>query len=214
MYLRKTYLFYLVVFCVLILGLASSVDAFTIQDLDKNTVTYMYDKSTISVSIVSSNFVSDNKMKKDLNSINKIVVKVNNKTVNIIKKGGSWSKNKHYPTAIIDRKTIVKGNIKGKTVSILVYGKKNKLIDSKTNKVESVYYLNSRLIKSKNPKDSKLTYNQARRIFSKNPNVKGFKYRGYYYIHGNLCWSFEVPDKYRTILTIDDKTGILEFGGL
>ena len=79
MYFKKKHLFYLIVFCVLILGLISSVDAFNIQKLDKNTVTYIHEKSVISVSIVSTDLVSDFKMKKDLNRIDKIVVKVNGK---------------------------------------------------------------------------------------------------------------------------------------
>jgi len=206
------------VFLFLLLGLIvvflSPVNAFSVQELDKNTVTYINGKSVITVSIVSSNFVSDNKMKKDLNSINKIVVKVNNKTVNTIKKGSSWSKNKFYPTAIINRKTTVKGNIKNKTVSILVYNKKNKLIKSKITKLGSIYYFNSKLIKSKNPKNSKLTYNQARAIMSKNQISKGFKYRGYYYASGELFWSFELFDKYHTILSVDDKYGGTQFYGL
>ena len=136
--LRKNYLFNLFVFCVLIFGLISSVDAFSIQNLDKNTIYYIHGKSEISVSIVSTDFVSDYKMKKDLNSINKIVVKVNGKKVNVIKKGKGWKKNSYYPLGIIDRETKVKGNIKGKKVSILTYDKKGKLIKKQTNVVKSI----------------------------------------------------------------------------
>jgi len=138
MFFTKKKMFYLIVFCVLIFALISSVDAFSIQKLDKNTVFYIDGKSEISVSIVTTDFVTEYKMKKDLNRINKIVVKVNRKTVNVIKKGKGWQKNEYYPLGIIDRETKVKGSIKGKKVSILAYNKKNELIKKQTNVVKSI----------------------------------------------------------------------------
>ena len=60
------------------------------------------------------------------------------KTVNVIKKGKGWQKNKYYPLGIIDRKTRVKGNIKGKIVSILAYNKNSKLIKKQTNILKSI----------------------------------------------------------------------------
>ena len=122
----------------LIVVFSSPVNAFSISKLDKNTVQYINNESVISTSIVSTDLVSDHKMKKDLNRIDKIVVKVNGKTVNIIKKEKGWDKNLYYPLGIIDRETKVKGNIKGKKVSILVYNNKNKLIKKQTNIVKSI----------------------------------------------------------------------------
>jgi disulfide oxidoreductase YuzD len=199
MFLRKGYLFYLVIFCVLILGLLSSVNAFTIQDLDKNTVTYINGKSVISTSIVSDNAYSEFNMKKELNNISKIVVKVNGKIVNTIKKDKGWNRYKYYPKVIIDSKTVVNGNIKGKKVSILIYDKNNKLIKSKSNMVKSANYLTTAIKKSKNPKFARLTYNQAYKSVKKDllPNLS-LKYVGYFYYKGELQWNF---------IAISTKTG-------
>ncbi len=213
--MNKKYIYILIILLATIAIFSTSVTAFTIQKADKNTVTYLNNKSIITTSIVSTNFISDSKMKKDLDSIDKILIKVNNKTVNTIKKDKSWNKNKYYPTAIINRKTIVNGNIKGKTVSILTYDSKNKVIKSKINKIKSVYLYNSKLIKSKYPKGAKLTYNRAKTILLNDTkfNKNQVKYRGYYYANGWLFWSFSILDKYQTILSIDDFGGI-NFGGL
>ena len=138
MFLEKKNLFYLMVFSVLIFGIMSSVDAFSIHKADKNTVRYIYNESTITVSIISTDLTSELTMNKDLNSINKIVVKVNGKTVNVIKKGKGWYQKQFYPLGIIDRETKIQGNIKGKKVSILTYDNKNKLIKKQSNVVKSV----------------------------------------------------------------------------
>lgn len=207
---------YIVFFIILLVVFLIPVNAFDIQDLDKNTVTYINGKSVITTSIVSTNVISDSRMKKDLENIDKIVIKVNNKTVNTIKKGKNWNKNKHYPTSIINRKTIVKGNLKGKTVSILTYNSKNKLIKSKINKIKTIDLYSSKLIKSKYPKGSKLNQNQAKTILIKKSELNGMKikYRGYYYLYSNLLWSFQIMNEYNTIISVDDKFGTLEFDGL
>ncbi|MCL2157108.1 MAG: hypothetical protein FWH54_03700 [Methanobrevibacter sp.] len=202
----------------MILGLVSSVDAFNIQELDKHTVTYINGKSVITVSIVSSNFVSDNKMKKDLNSINKIVVKVNGKKVNVIKKGKGWQKNKYYPTAIIDRKTIVNGKIKGKNVTILTYTKSNKLIKKSSNIIASTYATTSKkLNKSKYPPYAKLTYNQAFKRVNKNlPKNNYVVYKGYYYMGGDLLWAFDIYEKNVFVCdySVYDQKNTIEFGSI
>ena len=131
-------LLYIAVFCVLIFGLMTSVDAFTIQKMDKKTVRYVVNQSMITVSIVSDDLTSEFKMQDDLNRINKIVVKVNGKTVNTIKKGKGWDEHKFYPLGIINRDICIHGNIKGKKVSILTYDNKNKLIKKQSNVVKSV----------------------------------------------------------------------------
>jgi len=188
--MNKKYIFLFLLLGLLVVFL-NPINAFNIQELDKHTVTYINGKSVITVSIVSSNFVSDNKMKKDLNSINKIVVKVNNKTVNTIKKGVSWNKNKYYPTAIINRKTIVKGNIKNKKISILTYDSKNKLIKSRTNNITSIYL------------KPKLTKNQATKLANKVAE-KAFNHTKYdvkvvftkTINYGNkVYWGFKVYEK-------------------
>ncbi len=136
--MNKKYIYILIILIATITISSTSVSAFTIQKIDKNTVTYIDGKSVITTSIVSTDLVSDFKMKKDLNRVDKIVVKVNGKKVNVIKKGKGWHENNYYPLGIINRETKVKGNIKGKKVSILVYNSKNKLIKKQTNVVKSI----------------------------------------------------------------------------
>jgi hypothetical protein len=119
------------------IGMLGSVDAFVIQKTDSRNVYYSGGDSIITVNIVSNNVASVNKMVDDLNKINKVVVKVDGKVVSTVYKGKTWSRYKYYPSSILFRKEI-KGNIKGKKVSILTYDNKNKLIKSRTNKVKSV----------------------------------------------------------------------------
>ena len=122
----------------LIFGFMTSADAFTIQKLDKKTVRYFLNESEITVSIVSDDLTSEFKMQDDLNRIEKIVVKLNGKTVNTINKGTGWHEHKFYPLGIINRDLRIQGNIKGKKVSILTYDQKNHLIKKQTNIVKSV----------------------------------------------------------------------------
>jgi hypothetical protein len=140
--MRMSKYFLLLFILISFFGLLNSVDAFSIQKLDKNNVVYnTNDKwSYISVSIVSTNTGSDYKMKQDLNRVDKIVVKVNGKTIRSIEKeeeGSDWKK--YYPVAIIKRNVVYTGNIKGKKVGIYAYDKNNKLIKSKIAKVTSVH---------------------------------------------------------------------------
>jgi hypothetical protein len=143
--LTKYLLLLLVLFAAL--SLINSVNAINIQKLDKNNVVYnTNDKwSYISISIVSSKIGSDYKMKQDLDQVNKIVIKVNGKTIDSTKRNSEWKK--HYPVAIIERNIIYTGNIKGKKVGIYVYDKNNKLIKSKVAKVSSV--MNTKQMTSK-----------------------------------------------------------------
>ncbi|MCL2157106.1 MAG: hypothetical protein FWH54_03690, partial [Methanobrevibacter sp.] len=106
----KKCIFILVIFTIF-MGIIAPTHGFAIQKLDKNTATYYKGESKIVISIVSSNIASESKMKKDLDSISKIVVKVDGKTVNTINKGKNWSRYKYYPMSILNRKTIVKGNV-------------------------------------------------------------------------------------------------------
>jgi len=122
-----------------IFGLLNSANAFSIQKLDKNNVVYnTNDKcSYMSVSIVSTNMGSDYKMKQDLNRVDKVVVKVNGKSIYSIEKDDSeWKK--YYPVAIIKKNIVYAGNIKGKNVGVYVYDKKNKVIKSRITKLISV----------------------------------------------------------------------------
>ena len=91
----------------------------------------------MSVSIVSTNIGSDYKMKQDLNRVNKIVVKVDGKTIRSIKRDSDWKK--HYPVAIIERGIFFNKNIKGKKVGVYVYDKNNKVIKSRVDNVKSVW---------------------------------------------------------------------------
>jgi hypothetical protein len=177
----------------------SPVTGFSIQNLDENTITYINGKTVISTSIISDNAYSNSNMKKELNNINKIVVKVDGKTVNIIKKDKGWNKYKYYPKAFINSKTVVNGKIIGKKVSILTYDKNNKIIKSKTNIVKTVNYLTTNVIKSKNPKFARLTYKQAYKSVEKDllPDYS-LTYVGYFYFKGELQWNF---------ITISKKTG-------
>jgi disulfide oxidoreductase YuzD len=112
------------------------VNAFSIHKTDKNTIYYSNGKSVITT-VIYSKIGSDSEMGKDLNRIDKIVVKVNNKTVKTIKKDKGWNKSKYYPMGIIQRKILVNGNIKGKNVTIETY-KNNKLIKSRTGTINNI----------------------------------------------------------------------------
>lgn len=196
----------------------SSVYAFSIEKSDKNTVEYINGKSIISTVIISDDWVSDSKMKSDLNRIDKVIVKIDNKEVNVIKKGKGWIRYKSYPTAIINRGTIVNGKIKGKNVTILTYTKSNKLIKKSTNIVTSFYTKNSKkLIKSKYPPYAQLSYKQALKRANKNlPKNNYASYKGYYYIKGDLCWAFNIYKKNIIVseLSVDDQTNTIEFGSI
>lgn len=209
----------LVLLCIFtIFTMLSSVNAFSIEKSDKDTIEYINGKSIISTVIISDDRISDSKMKNDLNRIDKIVVKVDNKEINVIKKGKGWNKYKSYPTSIIDRKTIVKGKIKGKNVTIITYTKSNKIIKKSTNKVSSFYAKNSKnLIKSKHPPYAELNYNQALKRANKNlPKNNNAVYKGYYYIGGDLFWAFNIYKKNVVVseLSIDDQTNTIGFGSI
>lgn len=184
------------------------INGFTIQKLDKNTMTYGNGKSTIIVSIASEGVISDSKMKKDLNKIEKILVKVDGKRVNIITKVKGWDRYKYYPSSIIDKTTTVKGNIEGKNVSIYTYNKKNKLIKSTTNQIKTVSYV-PRLTKSN---ASKLANLEAKKAYKNSKYDVYVSYNKLVYFRGNLYWSFDVSDKKTGIIkgggfALDDKTG-------
>ena len=187
----EKYALILILFLISICCISSSVNAFSIQKLDENTVTYINGKSIITVSIISDNAYSNSKMKKELNNVSKILVKIDGETVNTIKRDKGWNKSKYYPKAMVNSETIVNGKIKGKKVSILTYDKNNKLIKSKTGIVKTVNYLTTSLIKSKNPKFARLTYKQAYESVAKDkdPNYT-LKYLGHFYYKGTLQWNF------------------------
>ena len=107
--------------------------AFSIHKSDNNTVFYCNGESVINVAIYSK-FGSDFEMKNDLDKINKIVVKINKKTVKNIQRNKGW--NKYYPTGIIERRILVKGNIKNKNIIIQTYDKNNKLIKERVDKIQ------------------------------------------------------------------------------
>jgi len=161
---------YFCIFLILVVGLSilMPLSAFSIQKLDKDSVTYCNGNSYISTSIVSTNIGSDYKMKKDLNKIEKVIIKINGKTVRSFYKGKSWNKSEYYPMAIIDRETMVKGNIKGKKVGIFAYGKNNKLLKSQVGKIKSIKV--SKSITSKN--EAIFAAKQFLKIYHNDSNLK------------------------------------------
>ena len=110
-------------------------------------------------------------MKKELNKINTIVVKINGKTVNTIKKGNGWKKYESfnndfdYPM-IIDRTTILKKNLKDKKLGIYLYNNKNKLLKSKIS-----------TIKAKHISKVKITKKQAIKITYDMEKEDGFPFK-------------------------------------
>jgi hypothetical protein len=190
---KQTYLLFIVAILIFFVCLCS-VSAFSIQKMDEKSVEYNNNKSIITISIVADNVVANYKMKNDLNNIEKIIVKVNGKIVNTIKKGKGWSKYKYYPMAILDRSTIIKGKVKGKNITILTYDKKNQIIKSKKSTVKSVYAETTKnIINSKHPKNARLTYAQAHKmaVEPKDKEIKKIIYLGYYFLEGDLYWSFK-----------------------
>ena len=201
----------LVVLCSL-----SFLYAFSIQSLEKNSVEYNNGKSIITTSIVADDVVTDSKMKNDLNHIEKIVIKIDGKTVNTIKKD-NIGKYKYYPMAILDRSTVVKGKIKGKTIMIITYDKKDKIIKTKKSTIKSVYAKTTEtLTKSKYPKNARLTYKQAFKIATEPnyPEVEKVTYRGYHHLYGDLFWNFKTTynNSEWVYFSVYDLLGSLEGG--
>jgi hypothetical protein len=134
----------LLVFLATVLAPAS---AFTIQKLDKDTVSYDKQSSYVTAAIVS-NFASEAKMKRDLNRVEKVVIKVNGKKVDTLRKGKSWTSTgqPYYPMALFDVAKI-NGNIKHKKVGIYAYDKHNHLIKARVQTVNSVKTVTSAVAK-------------------------------------------------------------------
>ena len=194
-----------------VLSLLNSANAFNIQKLDKSNVVYnTNDKcSYISVSIVSTNIGSDYKMKQDLDRVNKIVVKVEGKTIRSTKKNSGWKK--HYPVAIIERSIFFNKNIKGKKVGIYVYDKNNKLIKSKVDKVKSVW--STRQITS--AKEAK-AYGRETLKNINNPYYKIGKAKFFVNKYKQGVWLVDYIDtrtnKIVSQIIVDDITGELAIG--
>jgi len=149
---------FLLVLCIILvfIGISTTVNAIKIEKLDDTSVVIHKNKSIVTTHITAEDSQSDSKMKKDLNKINKIVVKIDGKTVNTIKKGKGWKKYESFNRGspeIIDRTTIMKKNLKGKKLGIYLYNSKNNLIKSKIS-----------TIKPKNIAKVKVTKKQAMEI--------------------------------------------------
>ena len=148
---------YLLILCIVLvfIGVLGTVNALKIEKLDDTSVVIHKNKSIITTHITPTDSPSKTKMKKELNKINKIVVKINGKTVNTIKKGKGWKKyvsfSDNFPTTptIIDRTTIVKKNPKWKTLGIYVYNSKNKLIKSKISTIKPTHVSKVKITKKK-----------------------------------------------------------------
>ncbi|MCL2157109.1 MAG: hypothetical protein FWH54_03705 [Methanobrevibacter sp.] len=196
---KKILLVMLVV--VLLFTVLNSVNAFVIQKTDSRNVYYSGGNSLITVNIVSNNVASNHKMANDLNRINKVVVKVDGKTVNKVYKGKSWNRYNYYPSSILFRKEI-KGNIKGKKVSILTFDKNNNLLKSKINTVKYV----STMLTSKK---------QAQKAAQKYINTSTSKI-GNATLNKYGVWFVEYLDKKTGKklgeILIDDKTGDMGYG--
>lgn len=126
----KYYLVMLVILTFFTIFLAPA-NAFTIQKLDKNSVTYSNGDSVITTAILSSNMVNEYKMEQDLNWINRVVIKLDGKTINKFNKGKTWKNNPNYYSAALISRKVIKGNVMGKELTVLIYDNKNKLIKSK-----------------------------------------------------------------------------------
>jgi len=143
MKLRK-YLFLLCVFLVVI-GVSSTVSALKIEELGEElgyTSVVIHEGKSILTTHITPDYYrqSASKQRKELNKINKIVVKINGRTVNTIKKGKGWKKyepfNCEFYPEIIDRTTILKKDLKGKTLGVYLYNNKNKLIKWKISTIK------------------------------------------------------------------------------
>ena len=136
---------YLLVLCIVLvfIGVSDTANALKIEKLDDTSVVIHKNKSIITTHITPADSPSKTKMKKELNKINKIVVKINGKTVNTIKKGKGWKKyatfNDEFYPEIIDRTTIVKKDLKWKTLGIYLYTSKNKLIKWKISIIKPLH---------------------------------------------------------------------------
>ncbi len=208
--MNKKYIYILIILLATITISSTSVSAFTIQKADKNTVYYSNGKSVITTTIMSNNYLSDYKMSNDLDKINKIIVKVDGKTVNTINKGKHWNRYKYYPLAIIDKKTVINDNVKGKKIAIYTFNDKNKLIKSKINIVNSITTYKILISKSQSVKlGMKALKDQGT---SKNYMVTG---KAKYY---DGVWFVEVVDKQNKSLLsqvlINSTTGkaLLKYG--
>jgi len=120
--------FFIFLLSISILLILSPANAFTIQKDNTNTVSYTCGVSIIDTKIIS-NYKSFSLMKKDLNAIDKIVIKVDGKKIDTIKKKTGWKRYKNYPKSI-NIETLVRGSLKNKNITISAYSKKNKLLDS------------------------------------------------------------------------------------
>jgi len=135
---------YLLILCIILvfIGISNTVNAMKIEELYENSVVIYKNKSIVTTYISTPYNPSETKMKKELNKINKIEVKINGKTVNTIKKGNGWKRYQSFndnfalPT-IIDRTTFVRKNLKDKKLGIYLYNNKNKLIKSKISTIKS-----------------------------------------------------------------------------
>jgi len=135
---------YLLILCLILIfiGVSNTANAINIEKLDDTSVVIYKNKAIVTTHITPEDFPTKTKMKKALNKINKIVVKINGKTVNTIKKGKGWEKYESFNIGvpeIIDRTTIIKKNLNGKKLGIYVYTNKNKLIKSKISTIKSNY---------------------------------------------------------------------------
>ena len=150
---------YILILCIILvfIGVSNTVNALKIEKLDDTSVVIHKNKSIITTHITTPYNPSKTKMKKELNTINKIVVKINGKTANTIKKGKGWEKyksfNDEFYPEIIDRTTRIKKNLKDKKLGIYLYDSKNKLLKSKIS-----------IIKSKHISKVKITKKQAIKI--------------------------------------------------
>ena len=149
---------YLLLLCIILvfIGVSDTVNGLKIEKLDDSPVIIYKNKSIVSIHITTDDDQSNSKMKKDLNKIEKIKVKINGKTVNTIKKDKGWDKypsfNLSYPY-IIDRTTMIKKNLIGKKIGIYLYNSENKLLKSQIS-----------TIKPKNIAKVKVTKKQAMEI--------------------------------------------------
>ena len=190
------------------LMIITPVSSFTIHKTDNDTVYYSNGKSVISTAIYSK-IGTDYEMKKDLDRIDKVVIKINNKTIKTINKGKGWSKYKYYPFGILERKILVNGNIKDKYVTIQAYSE-DKLIKSRTDKIQYIRKSPTILSKEEAVTSARLILKDIYMYFKGKPKLKNLKVGTVDYLPKDGVWYASFVDaksgKKIGYTYIDDKT--------
>ena len=201
--------------CILgVLTILTPIDAFTIHKTDNDMVYYSNGKSVLTIAIYSK-IGTDYEMKKDLDQIDKITIKINNKTIKTINKNKGWNRYKYYPFGILERKVIVNSNISGKYMTIQTYSN-DKLIKSRTDKIQSLQKKPSISSKEEATASARSILKNSYDLFKGKPELKNLKVTNVTYIVKDKVWyaSFVNTKTGKRVgyTYIDDKTGKITTG--